>query len=47
VLVVADVQMADGLAGGEVAAALAQARADVLSEVPAVARLYLTPVLSG
>jgi cation diffusion facilitator family transporter len=44
VLVVADVRMADGLAGDEVAAALAQARVDVKREVPAVARLYLTPV---
>jgi cation diffusion facilitator family transporter len=44
VLVVADVRMADGLGGGEVAAALERARADVLSQVPAVARLYLTPV---
>jgi cation diffusion facilitator family transporter len=44
VLVVADVRMADHLGGREVAAALEQARADVLSEVPAVARLYLTPV---
>jgi hypothetical protein len=36
--------MADHLGGREVAAALERARADVLSEVPAVARLYLTPV---
>jgi cation diffusion facilitator family transporter len=44
VLVAADVRMADGLAGTDVAAALERARADVAREVPAVARLYLTPV---
>jgi cation diffusion facilitator family transporter len=44
VLVAADVRMADGLAGAEVSAALARMRADVEREVPAVARLYLTPV---
>jgi cation diffusion facilitator family transporter len=44
VLVAADVRMADGLAGAEVAAALERARAEVAREVPAVARLYLTPV---
>jgi hypothetical protein len=41
VLVVADVRMADG---ANVAAALAQAREHVKREVPAVARMYLTPV---
>jgi cation diffusion facilitator family transporter len=44
VLVAADVRMANGLAGEEVAAALARARAEVARDVPAVARLYLTPV---
>jgi cation diffusion facilitator family transporter len=44
VLVAADVRMADGLAGAEVSAALARVRADAAREVPAIARLYLTPV---
>jgi cation diffusion facilitator family transporter len=44
VLVVADVRMTDGLAGAEVAAALAQVRDDVVREVPAIARVSLTPV---
>ncbi len=44
VLVAADVQMADGLSGAEVTAALARMRADVAREVPAITRLYLTPV---
>jgi divalent metal cation (Fe/Co/Zn/Cd) transporter len=44
VLVAADVRMADGLTGAEVAAALADARADLAREVPAIARLYITPV---
>jgi cation diffusion facilitator family transporter len=44
VLVAADVQMADGLAGTDVTAALARMRADVAREMPAVSRLYLTPV---
>ena len=44
VLVAADVAMADGLAGSEVAAALARTRADIAREVPVIARLYLTPV---
>jgi hypothetical protein len=44
VLVAADVRMADGLAGAEVSGALARMRADVAREVPAIARLYLTPV---
>jgi cation diffusion facilitator family transporter len=47
VLVAADVVMADGLAGTEVAAALARIRADVAREVPAISRLYLTPVPRG
>jgi cation diffusion facilitator family transporter len=45
VLAAADVEMSDGLTGGEVAAALAQLRADLRREIPAIARLYLTPVL--
>jgi cation diffusion facilitator family transporter len=44
VLVAADVQVADGLAGADVTAALARIRADVPREVPAITRLYLTPV---
>jgi divalent metal cation (Fe/Co/Zn/Cd) transporter len=44
VLVAADVRMADGLAGSDVSAALERVRADVARELPAVARLYLTPV---
>jgi cation diffusion facilitator family transporter len=44
VLVAADVRMADGLGGVDVAAALERAREEVAREVPAVARLYLTPV---
>jgi hypothetical protein len=39
--------MADGLAGAEVTAALARMRTDVAREVPAIARLYLTPVPSA
>ncbi|HEY7076771.1 MAG TPA: cation diffusion facilitator family transporter [Solirubrobacteraceae bacterium] len=44
VLVAADVRMVDGLAGADVAAALERARTDIARDVPAVARLYLTPV---
>jgi cation diffusion facilitator family transporter len=44
VLVAADVTMADGLAGSEVAAALARTRTDVARELPVISRLYLTPV---
>ena len=47
VLVAADVQLADGLAGADVAAALERMRADVARETPAIARLYLTPVSGG
>ena len=47
VLVAADVQMADGLAGADVSEALARLRADVARDVPAIARLYLTPVPAG
>jgi divalent metal cation (Fe/Co/Zn/Cd) transporter len=44
VLVAADVTMADGLSGTEVAAALARTRAAVARELPVIVRLYLTPV---
>lgn len=44
VLVAADVAMADGLSGGEVAAALARTRSDFRRDLPVIARLYLTPV---
>lgn len=47
VMVAADVAMAEGLSGSEVAAALARIRADVGRELPVIARLYLTPVASG
>jgi hypothetical protein len=43
-LVAAEVRLEDGLAGADVAGALARARDDVRAEVPNVARLYLTPV---
>jgi hypothetical protein len=36
--------VADGLAGSDVTAALARMRADIARELPAIARLYLTPV---
>jgi hypothetical protein len=44
VLAAADVQMADGLAGADVTAALGRLRVDVAREIPAITRLYLTPV---
>jgi cation diffusion facilitator family transporter len=44
VLVAAEVHMADGMSGEEVAAALAHTRAAMCSELPVIARLYLTPV---
>jgi cation diffusion facilitator family transporter len=44
VLVAAEVRMVDGLTGDEVATALARTRADMCSELPVIARLYLTPV---
>jgi cation diffusion facilitator family transporter len=44
VLVAADVQMADGLSGDDVTAALGGLRADAAREFPVIARLYLTPV---
>jgi cation diffusion facilitator family transporter len=47
VLVAADVQLADGLAGSDVTAALARVRAEVARDLPAITRLYLTPVPPG
>jgi cation diffusion facilitator family transporter len=47
VLVAADVELADGLSGGEVAAALGRIRAELVQERPVIARLYLTPVSAG
>jgi cation diffusion facilitator family transporter len=44
VLVAADVRMADGLAGRDVAAALGRTRSELIRELPVIARLYLTPV---
>ena len=44
VLAAADVVMGEGLSGREVAAALARTRADIGTELPVIARLYLTPV---
>ncbi len=44
VLVAADVQLTDGLAGEEVAAILDRTRADIMRELPVIVRLYLTPV---
>jgi cation diffusion facilitator family transporter len=45
VLVAAEVRMADGMTGDEVAAALARTRAALCTELPVIARLYLTPVV--
>jgi cation diffusion facilitator family transporter len=44
VLVAADVEMAHGLSGHEVAAALTRLRQELRRDVPAIARVYLTPV---
>jgi cation diffusion facilitator family transporter len=44
VLVAADVEMSDGLSGNDVAGTLERLRTDLHREVPAIARLYLTPV---
>jgi cation diffusion facilitator family transporter len=44
VLAAADIRMVEGLGGEEVAAALARTRAAVARELPAIARLYMTPV---
>ena len=47
VLVAADVELSDGLSGGDVAAAVERMRADLERERPVIARLYLTPVSAG
>jgi cation diffusion facilitator family transporter len=44
VLVAAEVRTADGISGEEVAAALTRIRDAMCSELPVLARLYLTPV---
>jgi hypothetical protein len=44
VLAAAEVRLDDGLSGAEVAGTLARVRAGVQDEVPAITRLYLTPV---
>jgi len=44
VLVAADVRMGSGLSGDELTAVLARIRTEAGREVPAIARLYLTPV---
>ena len=46
VLVAADVAMADGLSGADIAHALARTRAAIATELPVIARLYLTPVIA-
>jgi cation diffusion facilitator family transporter len=45
VLVAADVHMSPGLSGDELASVLVGTRADVMRELPVIARLYLTPVV--
>jgi divalent metal cation (Fe/Co/Zn/Cd) transporter len=47
VLVAADVQLTQGLAGEEVAAILVRTRADIMRELPVIVRLYLTPVTAN
>jgi cation diffusion facilitator family transporter len=47
VLVAADVALADGLSGGDVAAALERVRDELKRERPVIARVYLTPVSAG
>ena len=42
----ADVAMADGLSGADIALALARTRAAIATELPVIARLYLTPVIA-
>jgi divalent metal cation (Fe/Co/Zn/Cd) transporter len=44
VLAAAEVRLDDGLSAAEVADTLARVRADVTGDVPAITRLYLTPV---
>ena len=46
VLAAADVQMAEGMRGDEVAASLVRTRAELADELPVIVRLYLTPVSS-
>jgi cation diffusion facilitator family transporter len=46
VLAAADVRMAEGLTGDQVAAILGRTRAEVIGELPVIVRLYLTPVPS-
>jgi cation diffusion facilitator family transporter len=46
VLAAADLQMTEGLTGHDVAAILVRARAELMRELPVIARLYLTPVTS-
>jgi cation diffusion facilitator family transporter len=43
-LVAADVRLADGLSAAEATQALQSIRTDLVREIPAIARLYLTPV---
>ena len=45
VMVAAEVRMADGMSGAEIATALARTRAEFCRDLPIVARLYLTPVV--
>jgi cation diffusion facilitator family transporter len=45
VLVAAEVRMSDGMTGEEVAAALSRTREAMCTELPVIARLYLTPVV--
>jgi cation diffusion facilitator family transporter len=45
VLVAAEVRMTEGMTGEEVAAALSRTREAMCTELPVIARLYLTPVV--
>ena len=47
VLAAADVELTAGLGARDVAASLARARAEIMDDVPAIARLYLTPVVAA
>jgi cation diffusion facilitator family transporter len=47
VLVAADVQVAGGIDGADIAVALARIRAEVARDLPVITRLYLTPVPPG
>jgi hypothetical protein len=44
VLAAADVRVDDGLSAAEVAQTLARVRDDITNDIPAITRLYLTPV---